>query len=124
MQIALSTGYKDEALQKLELIIALLAPICLLGLGATSYLVSDVATAPIRENLNMLKQFIADASHELNTPLSIFQARADVLEKKLRRSNSDVEHVQIMNSATERMAKIVQESGTFSRNRRHSNKLC
>ncbi|MEI9914220.1 MAG: histidine kinase dimerization/phospho-acceptor domain-containing protein [Candidatus Saccharibacteria bacterium] len=72
----------------------------------------------------MLKQFIADASHELNTPLSIFQARADVLEKKLRRSNSDVEHVQIMNSATERMAKIVQESGTFSRNRRHSNKLC
>ncbi len=109
LQIALPTAYKDEALQKLELIIVLLAPICLLGLGITSYLVSDVATAPIRENLNMLKQFIADASHELNTPLSIFQARTDVLEKKLKRSNLDVEDIHIMNSATERMAKIVND---------------
>jgi signal transduction histidine kinase len=109
LQIALSTDYKDEALQKLELIMALLAPFCLLGLGATSYLVSDVATAPIRENLNMLKQFIADASHELNTPLSIFQARADILEKKLKQSNADVEDVQIMGLATERMEKIVND---------------
>jgi signal transduction histidine kinase len=109
LQIALSTDYKDEALQKLVLIIVLLAPFCLLGLGTTSYLVSDVATAPIRENLNMLKQFIADASHELNTPLSIFQARADVLEKKLKRSNLDVEDVHIMSSATERMEKIVND---------------
>ena len=109
LQIAMPTAYRDEALQKLELTLCFLAPFLLFGLGVTSYIVSDAATAPIRENLKMLKQFLADASHELNTPLSILQARAELLEKKLKRSNSDLEDVQVMSSATERMEKIVSD---------------
>lgn len=107
LQIALPTQYRDDAMQKLEITIACLAPILLLGLGITGYVVSDAATAPIRENLRLLKQFVADASHELNTPISILRARAEVLEKRLRRDNWNVEDVVIIASATERMEKIV-----------------
>jgi signal transduction histidine kinase len=109
LQLAMPTAYRDDALQKLEYTLVLLAPFLLCGLGVTSYIVSDAATAPIQENLNMLKQFLADASHELNTPLSILQARAELLEKKLRRSNSELEDIQVMSSATERMEKIVSD---------------
>ena len=116
LQIAQPTSFRNEAMQKLELTIILLAPVLLLGLGVTSYIVSDAATAPIRENINLLKQFVADASHELNTPISILQARMDVLEKKLGidegtpgRSSDLSNELDIISKTTERMDKIVQD---------------
>jgi signal transduction histidine kinase len=109
LQIALPTTYRDDALQKLKITAALLAPVLLLGLGLTSYVVSDAATAPIRENLLLLKQFVADASHELNTPLSIVHARAEVLEKKLTRSGFETDDLQLISAASERMERIVND---------------
>jgi signal transduction histidine kinase len=109
LQIALPTAFRDDSLQKLKITAALLAPVLLLGLGLTSYVVSDAATAPIRENLLLLKQFIADASHELNTPLSIVHARAEILEKKMRRSGFDLDDLQLISAASERMERIVND---------------
>ena len=109
LQIAIPTTYRDSALQTLEITAVFLAPGLLLGLGLTGYVVSDVATAPIRENLKMLRQFLADASHELNTPISILKARAEMLEKKLLRSNSGTEDLQIIDVAVERMERIVDD---------------
>jgi hypothetical protein len=63
LQISIPTAYRDEAIQKLEITAAFLAPFLLLGLGLTSYIVSDAATAPINENLRTLKRFFADTSH-------------------------------------------------------------
>ena len=109
LQIAIPTTYRDEALRTLEITVAFLAPWLLLGLGLTGYVVSDVATAPIRDNLKMLKQFLADASHELNTPISIVKARAEMLERKLQRPNWDTEDLQVIDAALERMEKIVDD---------------
>jgi two-component system, OmpR family, manganese sensing sensor histidine kinase len=109
LQISMPTGYRDEALQKLELTALFMAPFLLLGLGLTSYIVSDAATAPIRENLRMLKRFFADASHELNTPLSILQARSELLAKRISSWDKDTEDIQIIEETTERMSKIVSD---------------
>jgi signal transduction histidine kinase len=109
LQIAIPTTYRDQALHTLEITAAFLAPCLLLGLGLTGYVVSDVATAPIRDNLKMLKQFLADASHELNTPISIVKARAEMLEKKLQRLNWDNQDLQTIDVAIERMEKIVDD---------------
>ncbi|MBX9689010.1 MAG: HAMP domain-containing histidine kinase [Candidatus Obscuribacterales bacterium] len=109
LQIAMPTAFRDEALQKLELTLLLLAPILLFGLGLGSYVISDTATAPINDNLKMLKQFLADASHELNTPLGIFQARIDLLEKRLADKAQISEDISIINTATERMEKIIND---------------
>lgn len=107
LQIAYPLRYRNAARHELQTTALLLAPFLLLGLGFISYIVSDLATAPIREYLNLLKQFIADASHELNTPIGILRARTDVLEKKLIRSHQELEDVKIISSATDRMDKIV-----------------
>ncbi len=109
LQIAIPTAYRDDAIEKLEITAFFMAPFLLLGLGLTSYIVSDAATAPINENLRMLKRFFADSSHELNTPISIIQARAEVLAKRLRQTNLNSEDVQIIEETTERMGRIVSD---------------
>lgn len=109
LQLAMPVHFRDEAKQKLALTVGGLAPVLLLGLGLISYIVSDLATAPIRQSLKLLKQFVADASHELNTPIGIMRARAEVLKKKLSKLGYDLEDVQIIESATERMEKIVND---------------
>ncbi len=109
LQIAIPTTYRDQALSTLAITLISLAPCLLLGLGLTGYVVSDIATAPIRENLEMMKRFLADASHELSTPISIVRARAEVLEKKLAHEKLEQKDLQIIDGAIERMAKIVDD---------------
>lgn len=110
LQIALPTKYRENSTVELEWTVALLAPFLLLGLGFTSYIVSDAATAPIQENLKMLKRFLADASHELNTPISIIQARAESLERKLSKlPDAPKEDLRIIGEVVERMGKIVND---------------
>jgi signal transduction histidine kinase len=108
LQISIPTAYRDEAIRTLEITAVFLAPSLLLGLGVIGYFVSDAATLPIRETLEMLRRFIADASHELNTPLSTLKARAEMmaknnLEPKLKKD------LQIIDAAISRMEKIVED---------------
>ena len=43
------------------------------------YVLSGRAIAPIRRNLEAQERFVADASHELRTPIAVVQSSADVL---------------------------------------------
>ena len=46
-----------------------------------SKLISNWISEPVEEAFNKQKEFIADASHELKTPLSVITASAEALEK-------------------------------------------
>ena len=45
-----------------------------------SKLITEWITKPVKESFDKQKQFIADASHELKTPLSVIVASSEVLE--------------------------------------------
>jgi two-component system sensor histidine kinase CiaH len=76
----------------------------------TSRFFAGRSIAPVREAFNKQKQFIADASHELKTPLTIINTNADVLL-----SNSDdtirnqAKWLQYIKSETERMTRLTND---------------
>jgi signal transduction histidine kinase len=109
MQIQLPTRDRDSSTGQMAIVMLSVAPFVILGLGATGYVVSAKAVRPIEENMEMLKRFVADAGHELNTPLTIAQAKAESFEAKLAKQNLPQEDLKIISSSIGRMAKIVND---------------
>lgn len=62
-------------------------------------------TKPVAESFDKQKQFIADASHELKTPLSVIIASADALES----NPSETKWLDNIKSESERMNKLVAD---------------
>jgi len=68
------------------------------------YLLTRWITMPAEESLDKQKEFIADASHELKTPLSVIMASSEALEKKYKKNN----YVKVIQSETERMNSLIK----------------
>ena len=64
----------------------------LAALGAGFWL-SGRALAPIQRNLEAQRRFVADASHELRTPIAVVQSSADVLLRRPDRSLAEEREV-------------------------------
>lgn len=109
MQLQLSTASIDAALRQFGLTLAFIGPFVILGLTMTSLVVSRKVTGPFEEHLQVLKRFVADASHELNTPLSIIQARNEALQKKLSQQGFPIDDTISIYGSIERMTKIVND---------------
>ena len=60
---------------------------------------------PVEENMQMQKRFVADASHELKTPLTVIDANAAVLEQSIGR-NKWLDYIK---EQTGRMSGLVNE---------------
>jgi two-component system OmpR family sensor kinase len=107
LQVQMPTKTRDDAVSSLAFITAIVAPVVLFGLGWSSYLVSEKATVPIRQALEKLRQFIADAGHELYTPLGIVQAANESLSRVA--GPAGAVDAEICESALERMEKMLED---------------
>ncbi len=76
---------------------------CLFALLARA--LSRVIVKPVEENTQMQKRFVADASHELKTPLTVIDANAAVLEQSIGQ-NKWLDYIK---EQTGRMAGLVNE---------------
>lgn len=76
----------------------------------TSRFFANRSIEPVREAFDKQKQFIADASHELKTPLTIINTNADVLlsnsEDTIR---NQAKWLQYIKSETERMTRLTND---------------
>ena len=79
------------------------AACCLFALMAR--LLSRAIVKPVEENTQMQKRFIADASHELKTPLTVIDANASVLEQSVGQ-NKWLDYIK---EQTGRMSELVNE---------------
>jgi OmpR-family two-component system manganese-sensing sensor histidine kinase len=80
------------------------------AVGAIGWFLSGLAMAPVRESYQRLKQFTADASHELRSPIAVIQTNVQVAladpdpDPQLQR-----QHLQVVERLTRRLGRLVDD---------------
>lgn len=87
--------------------------VVLFGIGAyfiISIILAKIALTPVAESWNKQKQFVADASHELKTPLSVIMANTEIIASHPDETvASQMKWIQNTREETERMAALVAD---------------
>ncbi|MCC7107147.1 MAG: HAMP domain-containing histidine kinase [Chloroflexi bacterium] len=91
--------------------ILLLTGLAGLGLSAVgSLFLAERAMRPIREAFERQRRFIADASHELRTPVAVLRARAEVLQREgAQLSPAEREQVHLLRRDAEELSTLLGE---------------
>lgn len=90
--------------QRLLLTSVLVGAVSLVALGALTLLLASLMVRPVDEAFKKQKRFIADASHELKTPLSVITLNVDLL----RRDGLDNQYLSGIQAETARMTHLVR----------------
>jgi len=106
LQIQLTTKLRDNAMHQFAFTMAMVAPVLLLALGVCGYFFAGKAAQPIEETFSVLRQFISDAGHELQTPIAIISAASENLAVQLE-DTPHVQRINIISRNTDRMARLV-----------------
>ncbi|MEH2323792.1 MAG: HAMP domain-containing sensor histidine kinase [Nostoc sp.] len=100
----------DETLQKLDWVLGGGIIITLVFSGIGGILLTRQAMQPIEESFQKLKQFTADASHELRSPLMAIKINAELpLEYPEEIGPKDAEKFQAIASATNQMTRLTED---------------
>ena len=80
------------------------------AVAAIGWLLSGIAIAPVRDSYQQLKQFTADASHELRNPIAVIQTNAQVA---LSDPDPDIvtqqKQFQVIERLTRRLGRLVDD---------------
>lgn len=110
VQVQLSTLDRDETLTKLQHSAFVIGIIFLFSLSALSYCIAKLVTRPVQQSIEILKSFVADAGHELNTPITILQTRIESLERKLSKAGiQDLEDLAVAEKSVARLSHVVND---------------
>jgi signal transduction histidine kinase len=98
--------------QTIGRLVLVLLPLALGGLGAAllgGLFMAGRAVRPARESFERQRAFVADASHELKTPLTLIRADAEVVLYRRRLNEEDRRLVEHALAETERMGAVLSD---------------
>jgi signal transduction histidine kinase len=81
----------------------------LLLVGAVSVRLVEISVAPVQRTLDEMRRFLADAAHELRTPVAVLRGRAEVALQRERDPNEYREALQGVAREAERMGRLVDD---------------
>lgn len=110
-RIALYDRYSNMKSVSLYLTYMILALILgTLSYYVISYILARVALKPVEDSWNKQRQFVADASHELKTPLSVIMANTEIISSHGNETvDSQMKWIENTRSESERMALLIND---------------
>ncbi|HXL52673.1 MAG TPA: HAMP domain-containing sensor histidine kinase [Gemmatimonadales bacterium] len=87
----------------------------LLLVAGGGYVLTRQSTAPIERSMEQMRRFMADAAHELRTPITLLRTRAEVAAGQARDSTRDTTTFQAIEREAGRLGAIVGELLTLAR---------
>ena len=83
--------------------------------AAGGYILVRQSTAPVERSMEQMRRFMADAAHELRTPVTVLRARAEVALGQERDPVRDAAVLQAMELEADRVGAIVGDLLTLAR---------
>jgi signal transduction histidine kinase len=84
-------------------------------IAAAGYVLVRQSTAPVERSMDQMRRFMADAAHELRTPVTILHTRAEVLLAQVRDPERDAAALKAMEQETGRLGVILGDLLTLAR---------
>ena len=98
-----------KPIRQLILDLILGAGLTLICVAAIGWLLSGLAMAPVRESYGRLKQFTADASHELRDPIATIQTNVQVALAEPDIEPQQHQQLQVIERLTRRLGRLVED---------------
>ena len=122
--VLISRAYQQDVLANLLRIFILVGAISLIVLFLISIYFTNRTIEPLEESFKKQKQFIADASHELKTPLTIIKTNTSLLmsnpEDTIKNQSKWIKYIE---SQSHRMSELVNEMLSLAKLDVEENKL-
>ncbi|GBF82939.1 HAMP domain-containing sensor histidine kinase [Aphanothece sacrum] len=110
VRVSQSLEELEETLTKLDWVLGISMIIALMGSGIGAIILTNQAMQPIEESFQRLKQFTADASHELRNPLMVIDSNVSVSLKYAEgMRKTDQESFEAIASATDQMINLTED---------------
>ena len=105
----------EEAYGSLIVTFAAAALAALLLVAGGGYVLARQSAAPVERSMEQMRRFMADAAHELRTPITVLRARAEVALGQERDAARDTASLQAMEQEADRVGAIVGDLLTLAR---------
>ncbi len=113
LQIQVSTAQDDRIFNDMLLATFLVVPFLALGVVVAGYQFAGLALKPVEETLSLFRRFVADAGHELKTPISVIEAATETLsafDESIPIDKTDLEfELQTISKANRRMKELTSD---------------
>jgi signal transduction histidine kinase len=91
------------------------AIVALLLVAAGGWMLARQSTAPVERAIVQMRQFMADAAHELRTPIAVVRSRAEVATQRTRSQEEYLAALRSIERESERLGRIVEDLLTLAR---------
>jgi signal transduction histidine kinase len=116
-QIGRSTEPEHSALSQLRTVLLAVFGGSVIPAGFAGFILSGRALRPIKAAMDSQQTFIADASHELRTPVAVVRTNAELLQRHIAASgehSTDQAAVEDILSESDRLGKMVEQMLTLA----------